>query len=82
MKVATRFSLLTKREIEILRMIAQGYTNLEIAECLTIGENTVSNRVHRMMKKVGLFRRVHLATYALKEKLISLDEIDYRKAVR
>ena len=73
--------LLTEREIEVLRQVAKGQTNQEIADTLVIEKQTVINHVRRIRVKLNSIcvksqQRVQLATYALKTKLISLDEID------
>lgn len=69
-------TLPTQREVEVLRLIAQGQTNQEIADSLVIQKQTVVNHVRCMMVRLGLFRRVQLATYALKTGIITLDEIE------
>ena len=76
MQLLERNTSLTLRQIEIVRGVAQGLNNVEIADRLCVHEGTVSNHVHVIMNKIGLFRRVHLVIYALKEGLISLDEIE------
>lgn len=68
--------VLRKRQREVLHLVAQGYSNAEIAEQLGIGENSVSNYIHCIMNALGLFRRIHLVIFALKTSLITLDEID------
>jgi two-component system, NarL family, response regulator LiaR len=73
--------LLTERETEVLRLIAQGHTNQEIADTLIIEKRTVVNHIRSIRVKLDSIciksqQRVQLATYALKTKLISLDEID------
>lgn len=67
---------LTRRETDILRLLTTGKSNLEIAESLVICEQSVSNRISTIMKKLGYERRVQLAIYALKAGIITLDEIE------
>ncbi|MFQ5854459.1 MAG: response regulator [Anaerolineae bacterium] len=55
---------LTPREIEVLRLIAQGYTNRQIAETLTISIRTVETHRANLMGKLGLRSRVELVRYA------------------
>ncbi|HLZ64430.1 MAG TPA: LuxR C-terminal-related transcriptional regulator [Ktedonosporobacter sp.] len=76
MQLLERNTELTQRQIEILCRVAQGLNNAEIGDRLCVHEGTVSNHVHVIMNKLGLFRRVHLVIHALKEGLISLDEIE------
>lgn len=67
---------LTEREHEVLRQIAQGHTNHEIAEALTISDETVKTHVGNILTKLQLAHRTQAVIYALKKGLISLDEID------
>jgi NarL family two-component system response regulator LiaR len=66
---------LTKREIDVLQIVAQGKSNLEIAEILVISETTVRTHVSNILGKLHLASRTEAALYALKEGLSSLDEI-------
>ena len=65
---------LTTREVQVLRLIAQGMTNLEIAETLVISERTVGNHVGNILAKLHLANRTQAALYALREGLASLDQ--------
>lgn len=56
--------LLTEREIEVLRLIAQGATNREIAERLVISEGTVKNHISNILGRLGLRDRTQAAIYA------------------
>jgi NarL family two-component system response regulator LiaR len=64
---------LTEREVETLRYIAQGLTNQEIAEKLTISERTVGKHVSNILEKLHLANRTQAALYALRRGLASLD---------
>ncbi|HSK66997.1 MAG TPA: response regulator transcription factor, partial [Anaerolineales bacterium] len=55
---------LTHREIEILRMVARGYTNNQIAQKLSISARTVEGHRANLMGKLGLHSRVELVEYA------------------
>lgn len=55
---------LTHREVDVLRALASGLSNQEIAERLYISENTVKYHVHSMLAKLGLGNRKELASYA------------------
>lgn len=61
---------LTEREAEVLREVAQGITNKEIAIELSITENTVKNHLCNIMEKLHLQNRVQLATFAWREGLV------------
>ncbi len=57
---------LTRREAEILQLIAAGLSNKEIATRLTITEGTVKNHVHHALEKLHLTNRVQAAAYAVR----------------
>jgi len=61
---------LTSREQDVLRCIAQGMSNKQIAQKLSIGTTTVRSHVSSMMRKLGLENRTQLALYARKHDLI------------
>jgi len=66
---------LTGRELEVLRLVAQGRSNREIAEKLVIAELTVSTHVSNILGKLHLASRTQAALFALREGLASLDDI-------
>ncbi len=57
---------LTPREREVLKLVASGATNREIATALTLTENTVKNHLRNILEKLHLENRVQAAAYALK----------------
>jgi len=61
---------LTHREIDVLRALAAGLSNQEIAKQLVISENTVKYHVHSILEKLNLPDRKEAATYARKHGLI------------
>lgn len=65
---------LTEREVEILKLIAQGLTNQEIATQLVVSERTVGNHVANILNKLHLANRTQAALYALKKGLATLDD--------
>ena len=65
---------LTPREVEVLRLVAQGRENRDIAEELVISEATVRTHVSNIMSKLHLANRTQAALYALREGLASLGE--------
>jgi NarL family two-component system response regulator LiaR len=67
---------LTEREIEVLRLVAQGRSNQEIAEQLVISEATVRTHVSHVLGKLHLASRTQAALYALREGLASLDDVE------
>lgn len=60
---------LTEREMDVLRLVAQGLTNQEIAESLMIGVGTVRTHVSNILAKLHLANRTQAALYALREGL-------------
>jgi len=64
---------LTKRELEILELIAEGCTNSEIADKLYISIRTVDTHKNNLITKTGSKNIVSLLIYAIKNKLISID---------
>ena len=64
---------LTVRELEILKLVAQGLPNLEIAEKLVVSERTVRTHVSNILGKLHLANRTQAALYALREGLAHLD---------
>ena len=63
--------MLTKREEEVLRLIARGYTITEIASKLDIGTSTVETHRFHALKKLGLRSRADIVTYALQQGWLS-----------
>lgn len=56
---------LTPREVEVLRLVAEGRTNKEIAAALVISEHTVARHVQNMLAKLGFASRARLAAFAI-----------------
>lgn len=65
---------LTEREVEILKLVARGLSNLAIAQKLFIGEGTVRFHVSNILSKLRLENRIQAALYALREGLTTLDK--------
>lgn len=61
---------LTKREMEVLRLITEGMTNAEIARKLYISEKTVKNHVSRILRKLNVEDRTQAAVFAIKNDLV------------
>lgn len=64
---------LTEREIEVLRLIAAGNANKQIADQLSISEATVKSRITNILSKLGANDRAHAVTISLKRGIIELD---------
>ncbi|MGI8776547.1 MAG: response regulator [Acidimicrobiales bacterium] len=60
---------LSDRELDVLRLVAQGRTNREAAAALNLSENTVKNHMANILDKLHLRSRVEAAIYALRSKL-------------
>jgi NarL family two-component system response regulator LiaR len=65
---------LTQREVEVLRLIAQGYENKDIAGKLVISEATVRTHVSNILGKLHLASRTQAALYALREGIATLQD--------
>jgi DNA-binding NarL/FixJ family response regulator len=63
---------LTERELEVLKLVAQGLNNREIAKRLFISENTVKNHVRNILEKLQLHSRMEAVMYAVREKLLDI----------
>jgi two-component system NarL family response regulator len=63
---------LTQRELEVLRHVADGASNREVAKRLGISENTVKNHVRNILEKLRLHSRMEAVLYAMREKLLDL----------
>ncbi|MFQ6030139.1 MAG: helix-turn-helix transcriptional regulator, partial [Dehalococcoidia bacterium] len=61
---------LTQREVEVLRLVAAGKTDREIADDLFIGVRTVSSHVSNILNKINALNRVEAATYATRQGLV------------
>lgn len=65
-------NILTRREIEVLKLIAEGLFNKEIAYTLAISEKTVKNHVSNIFKKINVSDRTQAAVYAIKNNFVEL----------
>lgn len=65
---------LTGRELEVVRLVARGLTNREIAERLVISERTVRTHISRVLDKLNLVNRTQVALHALRRGWASLEE--------
>ncbi|NCF65887.1 MAG: response regulator [Chloroflexi bacterium] len=70
----TRPGQLTEREMDVIKLVAKGLTNQQIATELAVSERTVSTHVSRILTKLQLENRTQAALYALRTGLADLDE--------
>ena len=63
---------LSERQLDVLRQIAKGLHNRQIALALDISENTVKNHVRNLLEKLQLHSRMEAVLYAVREKLVDL----------
>ena len=63
---------LTDREMEVLRLVARGMNNREIAKELYISENTVKNHIRNILEKLQLHSRMEAVVYAVREKILEI----------
>jgi NarL family two-component system response regulator LiaR len=69
-----RLQPLSPREREVLRLIARGHSNRQIARDLAIGEQTVKTHVRSILTKLGLQDRVQAAIFALRHQADSCEQ--------
>jgi DNA-binding NarL/FixJ family response regulator len=67
---SARIDPLTARELEIVKLIAEGHSNDEIAEALVISKKTVGSHRANILRKLGMHDRVHLTRYAIRRGLV------------
>jgi two-component system, NarL family, response regulator LiaR len=68
---------LTERELEVLRLVARGASNMQIAEELVISVNTVKSHLKNILAKLQLENRTQAAAYALERGLVKSVEKGY-----
>lgn len=68
----TKLNDLTRRELEVLKLVAEGLFNKEIAYNLKISERTVKNHVSNIFKKISVADRTQAAVFAIKNNLVGI----------
>ncbi|MGI8538031.1 MAG: response regulator [Mycobacteriales bacterium] len=63
---------LTDREMEVLKLVAKGMNNRDLAKHLFISENTVKNHIRNILEKLQLHSRMEAVVYAVREKLLEI----------
>ena len=69
---ASRRRRLSDRELEVLRLVARGMNNRDVAKALAISENTVKNHMRSILDKLKLRSRTEAAMYAVRENLVDV----------
>lgn len=69
---------LTERELEVIRALAQGMSDRQIAHSLGISEKTVRNHTSNIYRKLHIFDRTQAVIYAIREGVIDVEELEYR----
>ena len=69
---------LTARELEVIRALAQGMSDRQIAHALGISEKTVRNHTSNIYRKLHIFDRTQAVIYAIREGVIDVEELEYR----
>src|SRR5215207_3842681 len=69
---------LTDRELEVIRALARGMSDRQIAGALSISEKTVRNHTSNIYRKLHIFDRTQAVIYAIREGVIDVEELEYR----
>lgn len=69
------YDRLTNRERQVLKLVAEGKTNREAAEALGVAVKTVDTHRTRLMRKLGIHDQTALVKFAIRKKLVSVDEV-------
>ncbi len=69
---------LTERELEVIKSLARGMSDRQIARSLDISEKTVRNHTSNIYRKLHIFDRTQAVIYAIREGVIDVGELEYR----
>jgi DNA-binding NarL/FixJ family response regulator len=75
-RVLGRHELISEREAEVMRLVAQGKGNKEIGRELSIAQSTVKSHIGNLLDKLGLASRTQVAMYAARTGLVALEQLD------
>jgi DNA-binding NarL/FixJ family response regulator len=70
---------LTEKELKVIRALAQGMSDKQIAGSLGISEKTVRNHTSNIYRKLHIFDRTQAVSYAIREGVIDVEELEYRR---
>jgi len=73
---STRFDLLTTREREVLKLLADGFSSKDLALKLSLSIKTVDAHKYNLMRKLGIHNRADLVKYAIRRKLVHVSAIE------
>lgn len=73
---------LSKQEIAVLRLVAHGKENSEIADDLHLSQHTIRNYIFSISQKANVSKRYRLAIYAIKAGIVHLDDIQMNEVQR
>lgn len=76
LQISKQISRLTKREMQVLKLVTIGLLNKEIAHRLEISEKTVKNHVSNIFKKIEVSDRTQAAVFAIKNRIVDIYEED------
>jgi DNA-binding NarL/FixJ family response regulator len=77
-KTGTRYDLLTHREREVLKLLADGFSSKDLAARLTLSVKTIDAHKYNLMRKLGIHNRAGLVKYAIRKKLVHVPELESR----
>jgi len=75
-RMVGRHDVISERESEVMRLVARGKANKQIARELNIAQSTVKSHIGSLLSKLGLLSRTQLALYAARTGLVSLELLD------
>ena len=81
-KDAEKIKSLTKRELDVLKLLAVGMYNKEVGKRLEISERTVKNHVSNIFKKLGVTDRTQAAVFAIRNNLVQIHSLEKRNVSR
>ena len=71
---------LSDRELQIIRFIAEGYTNSQIAAIVYLSNHTVNTHRKNIMKKLGVNNTAGIVMYAVKEQMVTPNQFSFKKS--